>query len=77
MNFTLFLEDYDQEDGRQDYIQNEEDYYNSDDVSDKEYELSQNTPVMFPDEGDQSRNYIDEYSPQGDVGNSCEYLFCL
>ena len=58
-------------------MQNEEDYYNSDDLSESEYEMSQNTSVMFPDEGDPSRNYDDEYSAPGDAGDSCEYLFCL
>ena len=67
----LFLEDYDQEDGRQNYLQNEEEFYNSDDPSENEYEMSQN------EGGGQSRSYGDDYSAEGDARNSCEYLFCL
>lgn len=76
INLTLFLEDYDQEDGRQNYLQNEEVYYNSDDQSENEYEMSQNTPILSP-EGSQSRRYDDEYAAVGDVENCCEYLFCI
>ena len=75
INFTLSLEDYEQEDGRQNYLQDEEVYYNSDDPSENEYEMSQDTPILSP-EGSQSRHYDDEYAAVGDVENCSEYLFC-
>ena len=74
---TLLLKDYDQEGDRQNYLQSEEDYYNSDDGSENEYEMSQNTPETFTYEGNQSRSYGDENLSLGDVRNYCEYLFHL